>query len=278
MSLSSTSVLQAGTEPTSDDGREDVETTPSAAPPGVATEAVPSNGTLYFSIDVDDEDQPDDGLYSLDVNTAAATFLGETGVTSNTVGLTEGPDPATLIGSTYTDLTSIAADGSGFETVDDDLIDAEGLAYDPVNDVLYKIINNRFATADLATGATITPLATATDDPEGLAWRGTDGLIYALAADTSLLYRYDPGSDTWDTVGDTGIADSDENGLAWDPVADVLYAITNEGILYRIDPDTAATVEVGDTGLGAGGGLAFIAAPPPAPEPAPIVLEPTFTG
>ncbi|HEY7107721.1 MAG TPA: hypothetical protein VH986_15070 [Acidimicrobiia bacterium] len=225
--------------------------TPSAIPP-TATTSVAVDGTLYFSID-------DNGLlYRIDVNTAQPTLVGNTGVTSNTVGLAPTADPSKLVGSTWQDITVINADGSGFNAASDNLMQAEGLAYDSAHGVLYKIINNQFSVADQTTGATVTTLTPPGEDLEGIDWRGTDGKVYGFGADSDQLFAYTPGTDSWAVVGHTGIPPEVGAGLAWDPGNDVLFGISGSGILYRIDPTTAATVEIGDTGLGAGGGLAFI--------------------
>ena len=50
-------------------------------------------GSLYFSVDDDA-----DGLYLLDTTTGAATHVGASGVTGNTVGLTESGTPGLLYG------------------------------------------------------------------------------------------------------------------------------------------------------------------------------------
>jgi hypothetical protein len=234
-----------------------------------AQQVPPSAPTLYFSLDNENE------LYTLDTTTAAATLIGETGVDSSTVGLSEAPDPGQLYGSTYTDLSLINADGTGFATAGTNDLEAEGLAYDPVNNLLYKIINDEFDTADQTTGATVADLTDPPEDLEGLAWRATDGKVYAFGgSDSDNLYSYTPGTDTWALVGSTGVAVPDSSGLAWDSVLDVFYGIGEDGLLYRIDPDTAASTLIGDTGLGDdedGGGLAFLA-----PAEAPIIV--VFTG
>lgn len=233
-----------------------------------AQQTPPTVPTLYFSRDDNSE------LYVLDVNTAAATLVGQTGVTSDTVGLSESPDPGQLYGSTWEDLSVINADGSGFATAGTDDLDAEGLAYDPVNNILYKILNTNFATADQTTGATIDDLADPPADSEGLAWRGTNGKVYAWGNGTNDdLYVYTPGTDSWALVGSSDVPTSDSAGLAWDSINDVFYGIAGDGNLYRIDPDTAAATLIGDTGLDSGGGLAFLA--PEAEAPTIIVA---FTG
>jgi hypothetical protein len=236
-----------------------------------ALQVPPTTPTLYFSLDDSNE------LYTLSTTDATPTLIGTTGVDSSTVGLSESPDPGQLYGSTFTDLSVISADGAGFSTAGTNDLRAEGLAYDPVNNLLYKIINEDFAIADQTTGATTNDLNDPPEDLEGLAWRRTDGKIYGYGgSDSSNLYAYTPGTDAWALVGDTGTPEADSSGLAYDPTLDLFYAIGEDGLLYRIDPDTAAATLIGDTTLGAdedGGGLAFLPIEPQ--EPTIIVA---FTG
>ncbi len=263
-SLSGTGLVGAGE---TSNGEPD-DSAPAAAQEVSVAAVPPSSPTLYFSLDSESE------LYALDTTDATPTLLGPTGVNSSTVGLSESPDPGVLYGSTWQDLSRINADGSGFTPAGTDALLAEGLAYDPVNDILYKNLNGNFATASQTTGATITNLTGSGEDPEGLAWRGTDGLIYGFGFQSDDLWAYTPGTDSWAVVGATGIVDNlDAAGLAWDPIQDVLYLIVESGNLYRIDPDTAAATLIGDTGLPDGGGLAFLAGPTPPTPP-----FPSFTG
>lgn len=224
-----------------------------------------ANGTLYFI-----EDGNEDGLYSINYQTGAATNLGQSGVTSATVGLTEGP-AGSLLGTSWTDLNEINTDGSGF--TNRGFIGAEGLAYHAPNNTLYGIVNGDFFTADLNTGAFLTNLATPLDaagdtlDLEGLA--SARGMIYGIggnADSNTLLWAYNTATDTWSSVGDTGI-DWDLSGLAYDPIGDMLYAIgAQDSNLYSINPLNGATTLIGDTGLSnTGGGLGFISAPVPEP-------------
>src|SRR5512133_2915202 len=64
---------------------------------------------LYFS-----QDGNGNGLYEVDRATGAATLvgLGITATTSNTIGLTETQDPAVLLGTTWSQVATIATDGS----------------------------------------------------------------------------------------------------------------------------------------------------------------------
>jgi hypothetical protein len=217
-----------------------------------------ANGTLYFS-----EDGNGNGLYSLNYLTGAATNLGISGVTSSTVGLTEGPNPGKLLGSAWIDYLEINADGSGATALG--AIFAEGMAYHAANNTLYASLNGSFFSASLIDGSETASLASALDasgaplDIEGLA--SAHGKIFGIVgfadADTG-LYAYDIGLNSWSFVGDTGI-DWNEPGLAYDPIGGLLYAKgSQDSFLYSIDPLTGATLVVGDTGLANGGGLGFI--------------------
>lgn len=205
------------------------------------------SGVLYYS-----EDDNGNGLYILDTNTAAATNIGESGVTNTTVGLAPGPDANTLFGSQFADLLSIAADGSGSTNLGGE--SSEALAYDPNTDTLYAQINGDFFSMDPATGARIATLAAPDGDAEGLAYG--NGVVYGLLAG-GLLRVYDIGTDTWSDIGDTGI-DFDNHGLAYDPSPQILYALNEDGFLYSVNPTTAQSTFIGDTGIDEGGGLAFL--------------------
>ena len=230
-----------------------------AAVLATASLAAAQNGTLYLS-----QDGNDNGLYTIDTTTGAATNIGLTGVFGSTVGLTETDDPDVLYGSTYTEINEIASDGSGFTTVG--TRSAEGLGFDADTGIYYGVFNGDFFSFDPVTLAR-TALAAPGADVEGLA--DGPGVIYGLAgasgADTGFLYAYDVDTDTWATIGDTGV-DFDQAGLAYDPIASMLYATGSQNSnLYQIDPTTAVASIVGDTGLAnPGGGLAFVVVPEPA--------------
>lgn len=214
---------------------------------------------LFFS-----EDSNGTGLYTLDTNTAAATNVGDSGVTSSTVGLSPSGTTGTLFGTAFADLLEIPTDGSGATVIGGD--GQEGLAYDPVSGTLYGAINGAFTTVDPATGLDQTTLAAPGADVEGIAWG--NGGVYGIAGNDSNLYFYDPGTDSWSTVGATGVT-WDDAGLAFDPGTNTLYAKGDQDSnLYSIDPATASSTLIGDTGIAEGGGLAFTGlgtAPPPAP-------------
>ena len=218
-------------------------------------------GVLYFS-----QDNNSTGLYTLNTSTGAATLVGATTVTTQTVGLSPSASPGLLYGSKPFALLHINADGSGAASFGS--LGVEGLAYDVTNDVLYAAINGSFFTQDKATGANTGNLASPGADVEGLAWDRA-GAIFGLA-DGGTLYKYTIGTNSWATIGSTGVP-FDDVGLAYDPGNNVLYAIGDQNsTLYSINPTTAAATRIGDTGFNdAGGGLAYVDI---VPEPATMAL------
>jgi len=226
-------------------------------------------GTLYFSVDSNTN-----GLYTLSTITGQATHVGISGVDGGTVGLAESGTPGVLLGGQPFGFLHINADGSGAVQVNPNPV-LEGLAYDPVNDVAYGWWQSSgFNSYDPATGNVIAALAGPPGgaDVEGLAY--ANGFIYGLAGffgPQGFLYRYDIGNNFWSFVGDTGI-DFVENGLAYDPLLNTLYAIgSQDGNLYRVNPLNAFTQVIGPTGLGPmGGGLAFVRGV--IPEPTSVLL------
>jgi Ca2+-binding RTX toxin-like protein len=246
----------------------DIAVTPTGVAPVAADDFSPTPDILYFSQD----DNPN-GLYQLNLVTGEATLVdgGLSGVTSFTVGLAPGaPGSGTLFGSTFLDLVTVNDDGSGSTTLASN-VPAQGLAYDFDSNVLYgSDIVDGFFSFDPVTGQKIATLSNVVTGVgatnfEGLAYGG-NGIIYGLDSLTNpgLLYEYTIATDTWEVIGDTGIAFF-LAGLAYDPGTDTLYAIGEQDTnLYAIDPATADTTIVGDTGLTAvgqftsSGGLAFV--------------------
>ena len=208
------------------------------------------NPTLYFS-----EDNNGSGLYTLDLATGLATNIGTSGVTSATVGLAYDPTLELLYGSRYATLLHIQPDGSG--AIDVGGIGTEALAYDHISGILYGAINGSFMSMNPVDGSQLMSLTGPGFDAEGLAFNPNDGRIYGIGNGPNLV-AYDPGAGTWSTIGDTGL-DWDNGGLAYDPVANVLYACggTQGNNLYRIDPATAVPTLIGDSGVFLRGGLAF---------------------
>lgn len=212
-------------------------------------------GTLYFS-----QDDNGNGLFVVDTASGAATLagLGDTGTTSSTIGLTGNGSVDSLYGSTFTQIRRISADGSASSEVQAE--SSEGLAFSTSTGLLYSAINGVFQSID-PVGGTTTPLAAPGSDIEGLACDSSRGIVYAISRADNDLYRYEIATDTWSTVGDTGVNWSDP-GLAYDPVTGRLYAIGNGGNLHWIDPTNANTTVIGPMNLPSGregGGLGMTA-------------------
>lgn len=229
-----------------------------------------AHAQLFFS-----EDSNGNGLYTLDVNTGAATNVGISGVTSSTVGLAPSDISSELFATQFAQLLRVAVDGSGATAVGGD--GQEALAYDPGTGTLYGGINGSFRTIDPLTGNNLTSLADPGVDMEGLAWG--DGGVYGIAGSgQSNLYFYNPGTDSWSVVGDTAV-NWDDAGLAFDPGSRTLYGKGDQDSnLYSIDPDTGASTLIGDTGIAEGGGLAFAGQSPLGPTGAPIAIPATSAG
>lgn len=213
--------------------------------------------TLYFS-----QDGNGNGLYRIDTATGAGTLVGDgvTGVTSSTIGLAYSATAGVLYGSRYQTLLEIQTDGSA--AVDLGGIGNEALAYDDASGLLYGCLNGAFRTIDPADGTEAIDLADPGADVEGLAVDPATGDVYGITrgADSSLM-KYDKVSNTWSTVGSTGMTMIDP-GLAYHPARKMLYAVeATTASIYTIDPADATTTLVGAHGVeasgGGGGGLAF---------------------
>lgn len=208
---------------------------------------------LYFS-----QDNNGNGLYELNLTTGTATLVGTgiSGTTSSTIGLTETADPDTLIGSIWSALARIAADGSG-ATVVAGSAGVEALAMNVTSGILYGAINGAMYTLNPTTGVIALTLAAPGADVEGLA-SNRAGVIYGISGSTQSLYAYNIAGNSWSVVASTG-RDWDNAGLAYDHIAGVLYAVeATTDALYTINPTTAATTLVGPLGVNGAGGLAFV--------------------
>ncbi|RJP31593.1 MAG: hypothetical protein C4547_15400 [Phycisphaerales bacterium] len=219
--------------------------------PGVA-----AAGRLYFS-----EDSNAKGLYEINVQTGQATHLGQSGVTSRTVGLAPTDSEDLLYASKWSTLLHVKADGSGFTDVGG--TGTEGLAFD--GETLYGAINGQLFTMNPDNGQRLVTLAAPGADVEGLAYCARDHSLYGLAGFSGPrgdLFKYDIGSNSWRRIGNAGVA-FNECGLAYDAGANVLYAKgSQDSFLYRLDPATAQATRIGDTGVAAGGGLALVGGSP----------------
>lgn len=211
----------------------------------------PPGGNLFFINSV--PFLGNGNLYSLDPETADATLIGSSGVRGSTVGAAESPLSEVIFGTQPNGILTIDTDEPDAGYVPGFLM--QGLAWDPVDGILYGSFGSAFFTVDPRT-ARATPLTPPpTNFITGLAWR--EGLVYALDVN-GVLFSFDPNGQTWNDIGATTLENPTDNGLAWNPSLDVFYAIDADGGLYTINPADAATIHVGSTGVDAGGGLAFV--------------------
>ncbi len=228
------------------------------------------DGGLFLSVAGDPV-----GLYSVDMATGAATRVGQgrTGTAStSSPGLSRGAGLDELFGSDGHNLRRIQLDGSGWTLVGDVEAYTEGLAYDPVSDVLYASSNGYLHVRSPSTGETLETLLNPPNayDIEGLTFDFVTRTLYGLSRGHPDQPEFNQGlyalnieapAPAWTEVGSTGGLWEDA-GLAFDVPNRVLYAVGRQGdlgALYRIDPDTGATTRVGATGLAsATGGLAWL--------------------
>ena len=208
---------------------------------------------LYFSRDAAFNEE---GLYILDTSTGNPSLVGTNSSVTGNVGLAPSDTSSFLYGSEPYNLLKINADGSVANSVGSGNLDANGLAYDATNNILYGINGSNFYTVNQNTGNPISQLNAPPVFLQGLAFG--NGGVYGLGDNQDLLF-YDPNTDNWSVIGDTGISSWQDAGLAFDAEENVLYAKRyNDTLLYEIDVSTAQTISIGDTGFLEGGGLALV--------------------
>ena len=191
-------------------------------------------GTLFFSQDFGPND-----LYTLSMVDGTAVHIGVSGVAGANVGLAPSEDATVLFGSEPSRLLRINADGSGTMQFEDSIRE-NGLAYDAEAGILYGAEGTIFRTVNPADGRAEMTLAS---PPEGAVVKGIafgGGGVYGLADGSRKLFFYDPGSDSWSDLGDTGVEEWPSAGLAYNACEDRLYAKRiGDTSLFRIDPATA---------------------------------------
>ncbi|MGD1806506.1 choice-of-anchor Q domain-containing protein, partial [Dapis sp. BLCC M126] len=208
---------------------------------------------LYFSRDAAVNDE---GLYILDTSTGNPTLVGTNGDTGANVGLAPSDTSSFLYGSEPYNLLKINADGSVANSIGSENFYTNGLAYDTTNNILYGTDGGIFYTVNQSTGNSISELDSPPVSLSGLAFG--NGGVYGLGGSQDLLF-YDPNTDQWSVIGDTGISSWQDAGLAFDAEKNVLYAKRDgDTLLYEIDVSTAQTTSIGDTEILEGGGLALV--------------------
>jgi DNA-binding beta-propeller fold protein YncE len=214
-----------------------------------------ANGTLYMI--------NGSHLYTVDTSTAATTLIGpafDDGLAPSNV-----PGQFLFCADDNPDLYALPLDGSGQSFIATIGGDANrGLAFNLKTGVLYGTDNSVFGSINPVTGA-FSRLADPPSEPEALAADPDNNLVYGLeTGDQPNLMVYDVATDLWSIVGATTVGDAGKSGLAYDPVAQILYATDRDGSgnLYSLDPADASTTFIGSLGV-AGGftGLAFVPDP-----------------
>lgn len=141
--------------------------------------------------------------------------------------------------------------------------DIHGLAFDPVNDVLYgsDLTNDCLALIDHATGLStcIGPLG-AGADIRGLAYNNHTSMLYGI--DGTNLFRVDTMIGDATVVGPHGIPSAFVMGLEYDSASGILFASMGGDItLYALNPGTGTASPYGQHRLAALSGLASITGP-----------------
>ena len=209
-----------------------------------------AKGKLYFSSGNTED------LYTLNRKTGNATRLLTTDPNFQWDGLAPSESSNFIYGGNW-HLSKINADGSVANQISDDYpSNYDGLAYDSSKNILYGTNGNDFYRINPNTGEQISNLSSPFSSLHGLAF-GNEG-VYGLGSNKDLMF-YNPNTDDWSVIGDTGISEWNNVGLAFDTEKNVLYAKRDgDTLLYEIDVSTAGVTVLGDTGIEDGGGLAFI--------------------
>ncbi|MBS9769349.1 MAG: PQQ-like beta-propeller repeat protein, partial [Trichodesmium erythraeum GBRTRLIN201] len=209
-----------------------------------------AKGKLYFSSGNTED------LYTLNRKTGNATRLLTTDPNFQWDGLAPSESSNFIYGGNW-HLSKINADGSVANQISDDYpSNYDGLAYDSSKNILYGTNGNDFYRINPNTGEPISNLSSPFSSLHGLAF-GNEG-VYGLGSNKDLMF-YNPNTDDWSVIGDTGISEWNNVGLAFDTEKNVLYAKRDgDTLLYEIDVSTAGVTVLGDTGIEDGGGLAFI--------------------
>jgi hypothetical protein len=139
-----------------------------------------------------------------------------------------------------------------------------GLAADPAANLLYSVDLDAadYPLVSITPGGAIATKGLTYQNIRGLAYDSNHGVLYGVAWDetagATALYTVDTGSGAAALVGSLGL-DNFRLGLAYDPLADILYLNTGAGnggySLYRVDTTTGAPTLIGGNGSVAGNGI-----------------------
>ena len=118
-------------------------------------------------------------------------------------------------------LFKINADGSVANQIGSKPYYYSGLAYDSSRNILYGTDGgSHFYSINPNTGEPISNLSSPFSSLYGLAF-GNEG-VYGLGSNKDLMF-YNPNTDDWSVIGDTGISEWNNVGLAFDTEKNVLY-------------------------------------------------------
>jgi len=227
--------------------------------------AMVSAAPIGFSV----RSNADDHLYSIDLTTGAATDLGAVGL-NDAEGLAFAGSGLYAIGGGVDEFWNITTppgtkvgntgSRSGFDA---------GLDYDSTRNKMFNINGDLTGSylyqINMATGAA-TSIGSSPTFADGMAINGS-GVAYASDfVVTDSLYRVNLGTGGLTLVGSLGIGNvSAQTGMSFDPLSNVLYALTSTGKIYTLNSVTGGATFVANT-LSGFEGFAII------PEPATLSL------
>jgi hypothetical protein len=155
------------------------------------------------------------------------------------------------------------------------LADVTGLTYDSADNTLYAAQDGAspLEILNLSTGAaTAVGSGIASADVNNLAYDSTNGVLYGWedCLGCAALYSIDAGTGVGTLLSNSGL-DSNDSGIVYDPVTNLLWDLDVRGYLTTIDPSSYVQTRIDDPSLFGGGessGLALVpAAGSAVPEP-----------
>lgn len=221
-------------------------------------------GTLFLVDDTGDNNS----LYTVNTNTAVLTFVGPGNCDglapsenpSKFLYCSNSDQELFRIATDGSGLTFVANIGGNA---------ARGLAFNTSTNTLYGTDDQDFGTINTTTGAFTPLASPPEEAEALAADPNNNLIYGLARDDDRSLMVYDIATDIWSIVGPTGVSDAAQAGLAFDPTSNVLFAAEKEDDrgLYRINPSNGATIFIGSTGIDDALGLAFVPPREVAPIP-----------